>query len=45
MVGRPVLWGLAVGGERGVREVVDTFAGELRRAMAFCGVDTVIGIG
>jgi 4-hydroxymandelate oxidase len=38
MLGRPVLWGLAVGGEHGVREVVDTFAGELRRAMAFCGV-------
>jgi 4-hydroxymandelate oxidase len=37
-VGRPVLWGLAVDGEAGVRDVLKTFASELRRALAFCGV-------
>jgi 4-hydroxymandelate oxidase len=44
MLGRPVLWGLAVGGEHGVREVIETFAAELRRAMAFCGIDSIAGI-
>jgi 4-hydroxymandelate oxidase len=40
MVGRPVLWGLATGGEAGVREVLDGLAGELRLAMALCGATT-----
>jgi 4-hydroxymandelate oxidase len=37
MVGRPVLYGLAVGGEAGVRDVLDTLTEELVRAMALCG--------
>jgi 4-hydroxymandelate oxidase len=44
MLGRPVLWGLAVGGDHGVCDVIETFAAELRRAMAFCGVDSIAGI-
>jgi len=37
MIGRPVLWGLAVGGEQGVFDVLTAFTAEFRRAMAFCG--------
>lgn len=36
-IGRPVLWGLAVGGEAGVREVLDMLRDELMRALALCG--------
>ena len=41
LLGRPVLWGLAVGGEAGAREVLDTFRAELARTMAFCGARTI----
>ena len=41
MVGRPVLWGLAVDGEQGVRAVLDMLNAELDRAMALCGCATV----
>jgi len=41
MVGRPVLWGLAVGGEKGAAEVLDTLAADLVRTMAFCGATRV----
>jgi 4-hydroxymandelate oxidase len=37
LVGRPVLWGLAVGGADGVRDVLDAYRTELVRAMALCG--------
>jgi 4-hydroxymandelate oxidase len=37
MVGRPVLWGLAIGGEEGAAQVLSRFVDELTRAMAFCG--------
>jgi 4-hydroxymandelate oxidase len=36
-LGRTVLWGLAIHGEDGAREVLDTMHAELVRAMAFCG--------
>ncbi len=36
-IGRPVLWGLAVGGEAGAYDVLATFVIKLRRALAFCG--------
>jgi 4-hydroxymandelate oxidase len=39
MVGRPAVWGLAVGGEAGVTDVLDTLRAELVRTMAFCGAD------
>ena len=38
-IGRPVLWGLAVGGADGVRHVLDTLATELSRAVSLCGCD------
>lgn len=40
-VGRPVLWGLAVGGEGGVAEVFDTLRAELARALTLCGCGSV----
>jgi 4-hydroxymandelate oxidase len=36
-VGRPVVWGLAVAGERGVTEVLETLRAETDRALALCG--------
>lgn len=41
LVGRPVLWGLAVGGEKGVTGVLQLFADELARAMTLCGARSV----
>jgi 4-hydroxymandelate oxidase len=41
LVGRPVLWGLAVGGAAGVERVLSGLAGELRLAMALCGATEV----
>ena len=37
MVGRPVLWGLATGGEAGARRVLELLRNELDLAMALCG--------
>src|SRR5262249_12980896 len=37
LVGRPVLWGLAVDGEQGVSAVLDILCGELARALALAG--------
>ncbi|MEM6930829.1 MAG: alpha-hydroxy-acid oxidizing protein, partial [Myxococcota bacterium] len=36
-VGRPVLWGLTVGGADGVRDVLGQLRDELHEAMALCG--------
>jgi 4-hydroxymandelate oxidase len=44
-LGRPILWGLALDGESGVRAVLDAFAADLRRAMAFCGAASVGSLG
>jgi 4-hydroxymandelate oxidase len=44
-VGRPILWGLAVDGEAGVRYVLELLRDELDLAMALCGCRTVAGIG
>jgi isopentenyl diphosphate isomerase/L-lactate dehydrogenase-like FMN-dependent dehydrogenase len=38
MVGRPVVWGLAVGGQQGVQAVLDLLRGELEIALALAGV-------
>ncbi len=38
MVGRPVIWGLAVGGENGVRSVLELILGEFDIALALAGV-------
>lgn len=40
-IGRPVLWGLAVGGAAGVTWVLETLRTELDRALALCGCDSV----
>jgi 4-hydroxymandelate oxidase len=37
LVGRPVLWGLAAGGQAGVERVLAMLAAELDTAMALCG--------
>ena len=36
-IGRPVLWGLAVGGEQGVLRVLEMLRCELNRALTLCG--------
>lgn len=41
MVGRPVLWGLAVDGEAGVTGVLENVRAEFARVMAFCGAANV----
>ena len=41
MVGRPYLYGLGAGGEKGVEWVIDFFAGGMARSMALAGVRSV----
>ena len=44
LVGRPVLWGLATGGESGVVEVLTTLRDELDLALALAGCATPAGL-
>lgn len=44
MIGRPVFWGLAVGGEEGVYRVLEILREEFDHAMAFCGITNVEGL-
>ena len=44
-VGRPVLWGLAAGGEDGVRQVLEMLRSELVRALALCGCSSPQDVG
>ncbi|KAI8611977.1 FMN-dependent dehydrogenase [Chytriomyces sp. MP71] len=44
-IGRPVLWGLAVGGADGVQHVLRLFHEEMRNGMALLGVTKVEDIG
>jgi 4-hydroxymandelate oxidase len=44
MLGRPLLWGLAVGGTQGVSSVFEILCGELDRAMALCGCRSLADI-
>ena len=37
LIGRPVQWGLAAGGQQGVERIVEILAGELLSALALCG--------
>jgi 4-hydroxymandelate oxidase len=41
LVGRPILWGLATGGEQGAGAVLRMLGDELSRAMAFCGATRI----
>jgi isopentenyl diphosphate isomerase/L-lactate dehydrogenase-like FMN-dependent dehydrogenase len=45
LVGRPVVWGLAVDGEDGVAEVLGILRAEVENAMALSGCRTVAEIG
>ena len=45
MVGRAYLYGLMVGGQRGVTTTLDLLVGELRRAMCLLGTPDVASIG
>ncbi len=44
LVGRPVLWGLAVGGEVGVSGMLGMLAAELDEAMALCGCPSAASV-
>jgi 4-hydroxymandelate oxidase len=44
-IGRPVLWGLAVGGEAGVADVLRILRVELDEALALCGCASVGDVG
>jgi 4-hydroxymandelate oxidase len=44
LIGRPYLWGLAVGGAAGVAEVLRILRDEFSAAMALCGVPRIDGI-
>jgi 4-hydroxymandelate oxidase len=41
LLGRPILWGLAVGGEAGVSRVLELLRAELDGALALCGCSSV----
>ena len=45
LVGRPAVWGLAVGGERGVVDVLEILRAELRNAMLLSGCRSLAEIG
>jgi 4-hydroxymandelate oxidase len=45
LVGRPVIWGLAVGGEEGVRKVLELLRDELLLALALLGCPTPDDVG
>ena len=43
-IGRPILWGLAVGGEEGVESVLQMLRSELDHALALCGCSCICEI-
>ncbi|HEY1700667.1 MAG TPA: alpha-hydroxy acid oxidase [Trebonia sp.] len=43
-VGRPVLWGLAAGGEDGARRVLETLRAEVDHTLALLGADATAGL-
>ena len=45
MLGRAYLYGLMVGGQRGVAAALDIVTAEMRRAMCLLGTPTVADIG
>jgi 4-hydroxymandelate oxidase len=44
LVGRPILWGLALGGEAGVQQVLSILRDELDTAMALCGCTSLADV-
>jgi 4-hydroxymandelate oxidase len=45
LVGRPAIWGLAVGGEQGARRVLEILREELELALALCGSTSPAAVG
>jgi 4-hydroxymandelate oxidase len=45
LLGRPVLWGLAVDGERGVSRALEILRAEIDNSMALSGCPTIADIG
>jgi 4-hydroxymandelate oxidase len=45
LVGRPVLWGLAIGGAEGVRKVLDALREDTSHALALAGVPRLADVG
>ncbi|HST29610.1 MAG TPA: alpha-hydroxy acid oxidase [Chthoniobacterales bacterium] len=45
MIGRPILWGLCVGGEQGATHVLEILRRELDEAMLLCGCTKLSDIG
>ena len=45
LMGRPLFWGLAVGGDQGVQAVIELLRDELDATMGMCGCPTVDSIG
>jgi 4-hydroxymandelate oxidase len=44
LIGRPVLWGLAVAGEAGVTRVLELLRSEFERALVLCGCATLADV-
>jgi 4-hydroxymandelate oxidase len=44
-IGRPALWGLAVGGEEGVGQVLEMLRAEIARALMLCGCASLHEVG
>jgi L-lactate dehydrogenase (cytochrome)/(S)-mandelate dehydrogenase len=45
LIGRPQLWGLAIGGEAGVRHVLELYRREIDRVMGLMGAKAVAELG
>jgi isopentenyl diphosphate isomerase/L-lactate dehydrogenase-like FMN-dependent dehydrogenase len=45
LVGRPVAWGLAAGGEAGVRQVLDALRDDLHTTLALLGCASPADVG
>jgi 4-hydroxymandelate oxidase len=45
LIGRPILWGLAVGGEQGATHVLEILRRELDEAMLLCGCSRIGDVG
>jgi 4-hydroxymandelate oxidase len=43
-IGRPVMWGLAVGGQDGTSRVLEILRAELDHTLALCGADGTVGL-
>jgi 4-hydroxymandelate oxidase len=44
LLGRPALWGLAVGGEDGARQILSLLGAELTHAMTLAGCPDVVAV-